>query len=208
RRRPCRCARCGRRAPARRWRAAAHRSRPPGARPAVPSPPPRRRRRTGARAAPAAPARTRPPPPSPRGIRAWTSAAWPCLRVVARTSRPALYTKAMPATRTPMRPSTPPPTIPALDLPRYLGTWYEIARLPMRHEPADYTDITAHYALDADGSLQVRNRALDGDGELQESIGRATVPDPAHPARLKVTFLPQGLRWLPFGKGDYWILEL
>lgn len=107
-----------------------------------------------------------------------------------------------------MRPSTPPPTIPALDLPRYLGTWYEIARLPMRHEPADYTDITAHYALDADGSLQVRNRALDGDGELQESIGRATVPDPAHPARLKVTFLPQGLRWLPFGKGDYWILEL
>ncbi|MGN6111993.1 MAG: lipocalin family protein [Luteimonas sp.] len=107
-----------------------------------------------------------------------------------------------------MTANLPPPTVPALDLQRYLGTWYEIARLPMRHEPPDYTDISAHYALDDDGSVRVRNRAFDGEGRLQESVGRATADDPQHPARLKVTFLPEGLRWLPFGKGDYWILKL
>jgi len=63
----------------------------------------------------------------------------------------------------------------SLDLDRYLGTWYEIARLPMRHEPADYTDITATYTLQADGKVRVDNRALDGKGDLQESVGEATI---------------------------------
>ena len=64
------------------------------------------------------------------------------------------------------------PTVPALDLPRYLGTWYEIDRLPMRHEPEDATDVSAHYTLDEDGSIRVRNRCLRG-GELVEAIGQA-----------------------------------
>ena len=67
-----------------------------------------------------------------------------------------------------------PTTVPTLDLPRYLGTWYEIARLPMRHEPSDYTEITATYSLQADGKVRVQNRALDGNGERHESIGEAT----------------------------------
>ena len=47
-----------------------------------------------------------------------------------------------------------PPTVPTVDLARYLGTWYEIARLPMRHEPADYTDVSATYSLEADGAVE------------------------------------------------------
>lgn len=99
-----------------------------------------------------------------------------------------------------------PPTIRALDLPRYLGTWYEIARLPMRHEPEEASDISASYALEADGSVEVRNR-MRHRGQVEEALGRATAVDDTG-SRLQVTFLPQGLRWIPFTKGDYWIIAL
>lgn len=101
-----------------------------------------------------------------------------------------------------------PAAVPSLDLDRYLGVWYEIARLPMRHEPPDYTDITATYTIDDDGSVRVRNRALDGDGELEESIGQAVPVEGSGNAKLEVTFLPEGLRWIPFTKGDYWVLRV
>ncbi|OUL31477.1 hypothetical protein BV378_02155 [Nostoc sp. RF31YmG] len=96
--------------------------------------------------------------------------------------------------------------IPALDLQRYLGTWYEIARLPMRHEPANGTDVSAHYSLDEDGKVRVQNRCR-VDGEVEESIGQATPVDDSN-AKLEVSFLPEGLRWIPFTKGDYWVLKL
>lgn len=105
-------------------------------------------------------------------------------------------------------PHSTPPTVASLDLQRYLGTWYEIARLPMRHEPPDYTDITATYRLDDEGAIRVENRAIDGEGERREAIGQARPADPADPTRLEVSFLPDGLRWIPFTRGDYWILRL
>lgn len=98
-------------------------------------------------------------------------------------------------------------TVPSIDLPRYLGLWYEIARLPMRHEPADYRDITAEYSLQDDGKVRVVNRAVDGKGEHQEAVGEATPIDDSN-SRLEVTFLPEGLRWIPFTKGDYWIIRI
>lgn len=101
-----------------------------------------------------------------------------------------------------------PVTVASVDLQRYLGTWYEIARLPMRHEPEDYTDITATYALNPDGTVQVRNRARDGKGQPQESVGEATVVEGSGNAKLEVSFMPDGLKWVPFTKGDYWILRL
>lgn len=101
-----------------------------------------------------------------------------------------------------------PPTVTSLDLTRYLGTWYEIARLPMRYEPSDYTDVSATYSLETDGSVRVQNRAFDGKGELQESIGQAKPVDANDRSRLEVTFLPEGLRWIPFTKGDYWVLRI
>ena len=103
---------------------------------------------------------------------------------------------------------TAPATVPSIDLSRYLGVWYEIARLPMRHEKPDFTDITATYTLNDDGNVRVRNRALDGDGELEESIGEAVPVEGSGNAKLQVTFLPEGLRWIPFTKGDYWVLRV
>lgn len=104
-------------------------------------------------------------------------------------------------------PRAEPDTVSSIDLGRYLGLWYEIARLPMKHEPADYRDITAEYALQDDGRIQVTNRAVDGSGEGQEAIGEAVAMDASN-SRLEVSFLPEGLRWIPFTKGDYWILRI
>lgn len=97
-------------------------------------------------------------------------------------------------------------TVPRVDLARYMGTWYEIARLPMRHEPEDATDISATYTLEADGSVEVRNR-MRHDGDIEEAVGRATAVDDTG-SRLEVSFLPEGLRWIPFTRGDYWIIAL
>jgi apolipoprotein D and lipocalin family protein len=98
-------------------------------------------------------------------------------------------------------------TVPHVDLARYLGTWYEIARKPMRHEDATARDITASYELDEEGAVRVLNGCIDEDGNVEVAEGQARPVDDSN-ARLEVTFLPRGLRWIPFARGDYWILRL
>lgn len=98
-------------------------------------------------------------------------------------------------------------SVPSLDLERYLGLWYEIGRLPMKHEDDTARDVTAEYTLDDDGHVRVDNRCLDADREPVQALGKAT-PDPAHPGRLEVTFLPAGLRWIPWTSADYWVLRI
>jgi apolipoprotein D and lipocalin family protein len=99
------------------------------------------------------------------------------------------------------------PTVPQVELPRYLGTWYEIARKPMRHEDAGASDVTATYEAGADGAVRVVNSCIGEDGEVETAVGQARPVDATN-AKLEVTFLPRGLRWIPFAKGDYWILRL
>ena len=98
-------------------------------------------------------------------------------------------------------------TVASVDLPRYLGTWYEIARLPIRHEDRDDRDVTAHYSLQDDGKIRVENRCVGADGKLKEAHGEATATDGSN-AKLEVSFLPDGLRWIPFTKGDYWVMRV
>jgi apolipoprotein D and lipocalin family protein len=97
--------------------------------------------------------------------------------------------------------------IPSLDLTRYLGRWYEICRLPLKYEDTGATDITASYSLTDDGKVRVDNRCFDDDGKPVQAIGEAT-PVNAGKSRLEVTFLPEYIRWMPFGRGDYWVLKL
>lgn len=98
-------------------------------------------------------------------------------------------------------------TVSNFDLTRYLGTWYEIARLPMKHEPAENTDISAFYELQENGKVKVINRSRNPQAEVDEAIGEATVVDGEN-GKLEVTFLPEGLKWIPFTKGDYWVLKI
>jgi apolipoprotein D and lipocalin family protein len=98
-------------------------------------------------------------------------------------------------------------SVEALDLNRYSGLWYEIGRLPLKWEDAEASDITAEYTPEADGSVRVDNRCIDKNGAPSQAIGRATLVK-GEAGRLHVSFLPEFLRWIPFTKGDYWVLKI
>jgi lipocalin/uncharacterized protein YbjT (DUF2867 family) len=102
---------------------------------------------------------------------------------------------------------TPVRTVEAVDLDRYLGDWFEIARLPNRFQKNCVGDVRAHYARRADGRIDVINRCQTRDG-LTEAQGVARVVDRRTSAKLKVRFAPAFLSWLPAVWGDYWILGL
>ena len=92
-------------------------------------------------------------------------------------------------------------TVPSVDLNRYLGKWYEIARYPNRFEKSCASDVTAQYSLRSDGKIEVLNSCRKADGKLKASKGSAKVADKQTNAKLKVTFF-----W-PF-YGNYWIIDL
>lgn len=93
-------------------------------------------------------------------------------------------------------------TVKELDLNRYLGTWYEIARFPHSFEK-NLVGVTATYSLRNDGKIKVVNRGYKNtlDGKLSEAVGKAKIPDPSKPANLKVSFF-----WIFYA--DYNVLEL
>ena len=88
-----------------------------------------------------------------------------------------------------------------VDLSRYAGHWYEIARLPNRFEKKCADSVTATYTLRSDGKVDVVNRCRKANGEYTTAKGKAKIVDKKTNAKLKVTFF-----W-PF-YGDYWILDL
>lgn len=99
-------------------------------------------------------------------------------------------------------------TVSHVDLARYAGTWYEIARLPTEHESQCDGQPQAHYTLRGDGLLEVLNHCVDAAGHERVAVGEARVQPGGHSARLEVSFLPTWLRWLPWGWADYWVLHL
>lgn len=88
-----------------------------------------------------------------------------------------------------------------VDLARYLGKWYEIARYPNRFEKSCASDVIADYTRGDDGKITVTNTCRKADGKSKESKGTAKVVDTSSNAKLKVTFF-----W-PFS-GDYWVIDL
>lgn len=90
-------------------------------------------------------------------------------------------------------------TVKEVDIPRYMGTWHEIARYENRFEK-DMTDVTATYTLQPDGSIKVENAGY-LNGVQKKANGRAKLPDLQQPGKLKVSFF----LWF---YSDYYILEL
>ena len=99
-------------------------------------------------------------------------------------------------------------TVDAVDLGRYLGDWFEIARFPNRFQRTCAGDVQAGYARRPDGRIDVINRCRTANGNVIEARGIARVVDSRTSAKLKVRFAPAALSFLPFVWGDYWILGL
>lgn len=93
-------------------------------------------------------------------------------------------------------------TVDYVDVEKYTGTWFEIAKFPQRFEKG-LVGVTANYALLPNGKVRVLNRGYKGDfnGKLKTAKGKAWIVDTATNAKLKVSFF-----W-PFA-GNYWIIEL
>jgi len=94
-------------------------------------------------------------------------------------------------------------TIAALDVPRYMGTWYEIAKYPNWFQKKCVGDTRADYSLQADGRVQVINRCREASGELSEAVGMARQLGAADSPKLEVRFAPAWLSFLPMVWGDY-----
>lgn len=94
------------------------------------------------------------------------------------------------------------PVVENVDLDRYMGVWYEIARLPAPFEKSCY-HATATYSKNPDGTVKVVNACRRGSlhGEESRTEGVAYVVEPETNAKLKVQF-----QW-PF-KGDYYIIDV
>lgn len=94
-------------------------------------------------------------------------------------------------------------TVDKLELQKYLGTWYEIARFDHRFERG-LVGVTANYSIRPDGKIKVLNSGYRNtlDGEFSTAEGKAKIPNPdTEPSKLKVSFF-----WIFYG--DYFVLEL
>ena len=102
----------------------------------------------------------------------------------------------------------PPPTVAKVDLDRYIGRWYEIARLPMAFQNAEEA-ARAEYGRNNDGTVSVHNTAVRRDGTEHGIKGYAKVLNPPQNSKLAVRFKTWFGPLIPVPKeGNYWILHV
>jgi apolipoprotein D and lipocalin family protein len=99
-------------------------------------------------------------------------------------------------------------TIESLDVARYLGRWYEIAKFPNWFQKKCKSDTKANYSVKSDGNLSVLNQCRLENGQISEALGTAKQIGDASSAKLKVRFAPEWLSLIPFVWGDYWVIDL
>lgn len=99
-------------------------------------------------------------------------------------------------------------TIASLDVPRYLGTWYEIAKFPNWFQRKCASNTKAVYSNKPDGNLQVLNSCKQADGEISEAEGTARQIGAKDSPKLEVRFAPAWLSFLPMVWGNYWVIDL
>jgi len=99
-----------------------------------------------------------------------------------------------------------PAVVEEIDLERYMGLWYAIASIPTSFERQCAQGTTADYRLLDNGRIEVTNTCYDAEGVPDVASGRAWIPNPEEPTKLKVSFVRfLGLWFFP---GAYWIIDL
>jgi len=100
--------------------------------------------------------------------------------------------------------------VPELDVDRYMGTWFEIAKFPNYFQRKCASNTQATYSKRADGGIDVVNSCETHAGPVDVARGLAR-PDRAAPSqssKLQVRFAPAWLSWLPLVWGRYWVVLL
>lgn len=101
-----------------------------------------------------------------------------------------------------------PTTVQSVDLNKYKGVWYEIARYPNKFQDQCVSDVSAEYVLEKDGGIVVTNKCKNDKDKIEEAKGKARIKDKQTNAKLEVRFAPKALSFIPQVWGDYWILDL
>jgi len=94
----------------------------------------------------------------------------------------------------------------SVNIEKYCGLWYEIARIPNSFQDKCAGRVTAEYELREDGKLKVINKCVKKDGSINKVKGIAKVTGEKSNAKLKISFVQLfgiNLFW-----GDYWIIGL
>ena len=99
-------------------------------------------------------------------------------------------------------------TVPGLDVARYMGTWYEIAKFPNYFQRKCVRNTRADYQLQANSMVLVTNRCIKEDGTTDEAVGAARQIGPASSPKLEVRFAPAWMSFLPAVWGNYWVVDL
>jgi len=99
-------------------------------------------------------------------------------------------------------------SIPEFDVSRYMGTWYEIAKLPNWFQRKCVQGTQARYKVLGPTQIEVNNKCTTASGEEIQAIGLARPNGSGRPAQLEVRFAPEWTAWLPMVWGAYWVLDL
>ena len=99
-------------------------------------------------------------------------------------------------------------SIESLDVPRYMGRWYEIAGYPNWFQKKCIGYTSAEYTLKPDGEVMVVNRCRLENGETSEAVGAARQIGGANSPKLEVRFAPAWLSFIPALWGDYWVIDI
>jgi apolipoprotein D and lipocalin family protein len=93
-------------------------------------------------------------------------------------------------------------TVPRVDLKRYEGRWFEIAKYPNWFQRGCAADTTAEYTAQPDGTIRIVNRCRQKNGSIREVRGQASVVPGSNNSKLRVRFAGSPIA------GGYWIIGL
>lgn len=99
-------------------------------------------------------------------------------------------------------------TVASVDLNRYSGKWFEIARYSNKSQKNCIGNTSMTYTLKEEGKLGVLNECLKKDGTVIDAKGEAKIIDKTTNAKLQMRFAPGYMAFLSTSWDDYWIIDL
>ena len=99
-------------------------------------------------------------------------------------------------------------TVASVDLKRYSGKWFEIARYPNKFQKQCIGNTTSTYTLKQKGEFEVLNQCVTKNGTVTDAKGKGRIADEISNAKLEIRSAPGYLSFIPATWGDYWIIDL
>lgn len=95
-----------------------------------------------------------------------------------------------------------------IEIDKYLGVWYEIARKPNSFQKKCKKNVMTIYTYNENGNLGIDNRCINRTGDVQKIAAEAFIENSPFNSKFKISFLPESIRWIPVVRENYWILKV